>query len=240
MLDKIRIVLVNTSHPGNIGSVARAMKNMGLSQLYLVAPHQFPSPKAVELASGAADILDDAVVVPDLKSAIADCTLVFGTSARSRSIPWPLMTPKEAAAQTIQLQEDAQIAFVFGREQSGLTNEELHCCHAHIHIPANEKYSSLNLAQAVQVITYELFQASLAQFPKAIVQDYRSATSEEIENFFTHLETTLIQINFLKPSAPRQLMTRLRRLFFKAQLDVMEINILRGLLTAVQEVSNEK
>jgi tRNA (cytidine32/uridine32-2'-O)-methyltransferase len=235
MLDRIRIVLVNTSHPGNIGSAARAMKTMGLSALYLVSPEQFPHPKAVEMASGASDILAQAVVVKTLDEAIADCTLVAGTSARMRTVPWPLFSPREMAEKIKQEPSTSQIAILFGREQSGLTNEELQRCHLHTQIPTGTDYSSLNIAAAVQVIAYEIRVASLDQTGPQEKWDYRSATAEEMEKFFTHLEEVLVEVDFLKMNAPRKLMMRLRRLFFRARPDVMEMNILRGILTAVQK-----
>lgn len=236
LLDHIRIVLVNTSHPGNIGSAARAMKTMGLSELYLVSPvEKFPHPKAVEMASGAADILDNAVVVQTLEEAIADCTLVVGTSARMRTVPWPLLLPREMAEKVKQEAPESQVAIIFGREQSGLTNEELQYCHVHVQIPASPDYSSLNIAAAVQVIAYELRMASLDQTDLSEVWDYRLATTDEMEKFFTHLQTVLIELEFLKMNAPRKLMTRLRRMFLRMRPDVMEMNILRGILTAVEE-----
>lgn len=235
MLNRIRIVLVNTSHPGNIGSVARAMKTMGLGQLYLVTPQHFPHQKAREMAVGATDILTQAIVMDSLDSAIADCALVIGTSARSRSIPWPLLTPRAMAMKVSQEAISSQVAIVFGCEQSGLTNEELQRCHLHIQIPTNPDYPSLNLAAAVQVIAYELRLASLDGTESTQNWDYRFATTDEMEKFFLHLQNVLIEIDFLKMNAPRRLMTRLRRLFSRARLDMMEVNMLRGILTAVQD-----
>lgn len=234
MLTNIRIVLINTSHPGNIGAAARAMKTMGLSNLYLVSPILFPHQKAEEMASGAVDILEKAVVVETLDEAIADCSLVVGTSARSRAIPWPLLNPKELAEKAMQEAAHAPVAIIFGREQSGLTNEELHKCHFHVHIPSNAEYSSLNLAAAVQVITYELRFASLQEI-EAEEWDYQWARSDELESFYEHLQSVLVEIEFLNPKAPRQLMTRLRRLFNRSRLDQMEINILRGILGTVEK-----
>lgn len=239
MLDRIRIVLINTSHPGNIGSVARAMKTMGLSHLYLVSPAQFPHEKAQELASGATDILDNAIVVSTLDEAIADTTLVIGTSSRMRKIPWPLLMPREMAEKIKMEPPTSDIALLFGREQSGLTNEELQRCHLHVNIPANPEYSSLNIAAAVQVLAYELRLTSLDYTENLEEWDYRLATADEMEKFFIHLQEVLIEINFLKMSAPRKLMTRLRRLFFRARPDVMEMNILRGMLGAVQEAKKK-
>lgn len=238
---EIRIVLVNTSHPGNIGAAARAMKTMGLSQLYLVSPLAFPHPKAIEMASGAQDVLDRVVMVENLEDAINDCTLIAGTSTRNRTIPWPILSPRKFAEKIYHPDHAShKIAILFGREQSGLTNEELQKCHFHLQIPSHPDYSSLNLAAAVQVIAYELRVAALAKQPQNHDNhwDYPLATHHELEGFYQHLKETLIATEFLKPEAPRQLMTRLRRLFNRAQPDKMEINILRGILNAMAPKKN--
>lgn len=252
MLDNTRIVLINTSHPGNIGAAARAMKNMGLSRLYLVQPKRFPDQEAVFRAASASDVLDSAVVCDSLDEALVDADLVVGTSARSRSIPWPLCSPREFAESlptgTGPAEEgggrDAarELAILFGREDRGLTNEELQRCSKHIHIPTNEEYSSLNIAMAVQLICYELRLAWLAggvsgdASHTADEQEWDApwADDAEKERFYAHLEETLVTLEFLDPAAPRQLMTRLRRLFGRVDLDQMEVNILRGILTAAQ------
>lgn len=239
MLDNIRIVLINTSHPGNIGSAARAMKTMGLSELYLVAPIAFPHTSATNMAVSAADILDQAVVVNTVEEAIADCTLVVGTSARMRTIPWPLLTPRALAEKIKQEPPNSQTAILFGCEQSGLSNEDLQRCHLHVHIPTHPDYSSLNIAAAVQVISYELRMASL-DAAVSETWDYPLATANQMELFFNHLENVLVEIDFLNLSAPRKLMTRMRRLFLRTRLDVMEANMLRGMLTAVQETVRKK
>ena len=241
LLSNIRIVLVNTSHPGNIGGVARAMKNMELVNLYLVAPKLFPHEDAMARSSGAANILDQAIVVSDLSSALAGCQLVMATSARNRHIPWPMMNPSEAAQQALHEASQQQVAIVFGREDRGLTNEELHQCHAHIHIPTNPDFSSLNLAAAVQVITYELRAQLVVQqnTPEDVNTfwgtqwDIEHATHDELQRLFVHLEQTLVDVDFLDPENPRQLMTRLRRLFLRGRLDKIEVNVLRGFLTAI-------
>ena len=241
MLDRVRVVLVGTSHAGNIGGTARAMKNMGLSRLYLAGPEvAFPHPEATWRAVQAADLLDTAIVMPDLASAVADCTLVIGTSARERRIQLPQLTPRGLGAVLAASRPEEQIALVFGREDSGLSNEELRMCHWHVHIPTSAEYSSLNLAAAVQILCYELRLACLE--PAASPQpeddwDEPLATVEGVERFYEHLEQTLAEIGFLKPSAPRQLMTRLRRLFNRVRLDQMELNILRGMLTEVQKAA---
>ncbi len=237
-LKNVRIVLVNTSHPGNIGAAARALKNMGLSRLVLVAPKDFPADKAVWRAAGATDVLKSAVVVETLDEALADCTLVIGTSARERRIPWPLLTPRECGDQVRAEAEKHQVALVFGREDRGLTNEELHKCHFHVHIPANAEYSSLNLAAAVQVICYEIRVSHLevAAGKKLHFDDWDMppANQEALEHFYAHLQETLEKMGFLEEDNPRQTVTRLRRLFGRVRLDQMELNILRGMLTSIQ------
>jgi tRNA (cytidine32/uridine32-2'-O)-methyltransferase len=234
MLSDIRIILINTSHPGNIGAVARAMKTMGLSELYLVAPELFPHQKAIEMASNAADTLENAVVVQTLDQAISDCHLVVGASARSRTIPWPMLSPRELGEKAIQESSSGKVAIIFGREDSGLTNEELQSCHFHVHIPSNPDYSSLNLAAAVQVIAYELRVASLT-IATSQVWDYDFANVDAMNGLYEHLERVMIRVDFLNPKVPRQLMARLRRLFNRARPDVMEMNILRGILGSVEK-----
>lgn len=242
-LTNIRIVLVETSHPGNIGAVARAMKNMGLRNLYLVNPKNFPADEAFSRAAGASDILDGATVCGDVETAIGDARLVLGASARQRRIPWPLHEPRAAAVQTIVEAQQHEVAILFGREDRGLKNEELHQCHLHINIPSDDAYSSLNLAMAVQVICYELRVAWLAQVDNSDTEqhwDAPLANAADTERFFEHLEQTLVTLDFLKPSAPRQLMTRLRRLFNRVRMDEMELNILRGILTAAEQAAGNK
>lgn len=244
MSDHIRIVLVNTTHPGNIGGVARAMKNMGVSDLCLVEPKSFPHPDADARASGATDILERASVVSTLDEALADCGLIFGTSARERHIPWPLVNPRELAAIATPLEGKARVAILFGREDRGLTNEELQRCHHHVHIPAVESFSSLNIAAAVQVITYELRMAQVADQQAARPQwgtdwDIELAEQRELELMFEHLERTLVEIEFLDPNNPRQLMPRLRRLLQRAVPDKVEVNVLRGILTAIERRSGQ-
>ncbi|MCZ2723237.1 RNA methyltransferase [Marinomonas sp. 15G1-11] len=237
MNSKVRIVLVNTSHPGNIGGAARAMKNMGLDRLYLVSPKVFPSDEAVSRASGAIDLLKNAVVVNSLEEAIADCQLVIGTSARERHIPWPLVDPRQAA--DLVYKENLETAFVFGREDRGLTNEELQRCHYHVHIPSVETFSSLNLAAAVQVLSYELRMKSLLSVNEQPVQtkwDVPAASAEQVDYMLEHLEKVMLLTEFLDPNTPRQVMTRFRRLFQRAQLDQHEIGMLRGVLTSVEKM----
>jgi tRNA (cytidine32/uridine32-2'-O)-methyltransferase len=247
--DQVRIVLVETSHSGNIGAVARAMKNMGLGNLWLVNPVSFPDEASYARAAGASDILDNATVVTALDDAIADCVCVMGTSARGRKVPWPVIAPNDAAAKAAQQSKAGQVALVFGRENHGLSNDELQRCHFHIHIPSNPDYSSLNLAMAVQVMCYELRMHYLRDLeggdgspylrpmmaPGDDGWDVPPAPVRDVESFFGHLEQVLVDVDFHRRDNPRQLMTRLRRLFQRAGLDQMEINILRGILTAVQK-----
>jgi tRNA (cytidine32/uridine32-2'-O)-methyltransferase len=234
----IKIVLVNTAHPGNIGGAARAMKNMGLAELCLVDPREYPAPRAVWRSAGARDILQNATVVDTVDEAIADCSLVVGTSARERRIPWPLVNPRECGERVWVEAEHHKVALLFGREDRGLTNDELQKCNYHVHIPSNPEYSSLNLATAVQVLAYEVRMASLAdengELPALSEWDQPMATSEDLEHFHTHLAGTMADLNFYDPENPKQLLTRLRRLFNRTRMDEMEVSILRGLLSAVQ------
>ena len=240
MLERIRIVLIGTSHPGNIGGVARAMHNMGLADLALVAPRcDVITQDSISRASGADHLLHQATVHATLEEAVADCTLAVGASARSRTLPWPMISPRELAERLPgECQpENARVALVFGREDSGLTNAELQRCHAHVHIPTNADFSSLNLAAAVQVVAYECRMAWLSQAdaPTAADDNDELATHEELERYFEHLERTLIAIEFHAPALPRQLMARLRRLYLRARPEKMEMNILRGILSATEK-----
>ncbi len=233
----VRIVLVGTTHPGNIGATARAMKNMGLTDLALVRPKYFPHDDATARASGAEDLLQGALVCEHLDEALADCTWVAGTSARSRSIGWPSMTPRQCAERMIEESRSGKPAIVFGPEKSGLTNEDLDRCHTLLTIPTNPEFSSLNLAMAVQVATYELRVASMgAEEPAETGHDEHVplATGEELEHFYAHLERMATDVGFLDPENPRHLMRRLRRLFSRAMPDQNEVNILRGILAAIE------
>jgi TrmH family RNA methyltransferase len=241
LLENIRVVLVNTSHPGNIGGAARAMKNMGLSRLVLVDPQDFPSAEAVARASGATDVLDAAQVVGTLEEALVGCSLVLGTSARDRRIPWPLLDPRECGvAACEQAQQGGEVALVFGREYAGLTNDELQRCHFHVHIPSDPEFSSLNLAAAVQVLAYEVRMAWLAaenqptktlKLEATAIHSSQLVTADELESFYAHLEQALVEIGFLDPTKPRHLMSRLRRLYGRSEVSKLEMNILRGILT---------
>lgn len=249
--DQIRIVLVETSHSGNIGAVARAMKNMGLGNLWLVNPASFPDETSYARSAGASDVLDRAHVVSSLDEAVADCVMVMGTSARGRKVPWLVIPPPDAAATAVQQAGSGKVALVFGRENHGLSNEELQRCHYHIHIPSNPDYSSLNLAMAVQVICYELRMFHLKSLEEGESGPYLQpmvapgdegwdsppATAGEVEGFFGHFEQTLVDVNFHRRDNPRHLIARMRRLFQRARMDQMEVNILRGVLSSIQKAA---
>lgn len=234
MLDKIKIILVNTSHTGNIGSAARAMKTMGLSQLVLVDPVEPPDGKSSALAAGAGDVLANAQIVNTLEEAVADCGLVVGTSARSRTLSWPMLEPRECGEKLVAELKNYPVALVFGRENNGLSNEELQQCHFHVCIPANPDYSSLNLAAAVQTLSYEIRMAFLNETRLPEVES-EYPLSEELERFYSHLEQTLLKTNFIIPQHPGMVMTKLRRLFNRARPESQELNILRGILASIDK-----
>jgi len=236
-LQSVRIVLVEPTHPGNIGAAARAMKAMGLEHLRLVAPTRFPSAEATARAAGADDILNAARVIDSVDEAVADCGLVLGTTARMRRIEWPVIDPREAARRAVDQSARAPVAVLFGRESAGLTNAELDRCQALIRIPAAAHFSSLNVAAAVQIVAYELrTEVGGAGITAASVQS-PAATAGELEGFYRHLEETLVRIGYLDPAAPKLLMRRLRRLFSRAEPDRAEINILRGILTSASRAA---
>ncbi len=240
-MDNARVVLVETSHPGNIGAAARAMKTMGLTDLVLVSPLLFPHPEATARASGAEDLLSGARVVPTLDDALAGCEFVLGASARQRSIPAPMFTPREACEKVASEYAGKSVALVFGRERTGLDNEELDRCHSLVTIPANPEYSSLNLAAAVQVLCYEMRVAHLQPVGGGSRdQETRLATADEMAQLYEHLERVMLQTGFLDPENPKQLMRRLRRLFNRAQPDANELNILRGLLSSFERPTGPK
>jgi tRNA (cytidine32/uridine32-2'-O)-methyltransferase len=248
--ERLRIVLVGTQHPGNIGSAARAMKTMGISRLMLVAPLQFPHPEAYALAAGANDVLEAAVRVETLAEAVADCRLVLGCTARSRRIALEQWHPRQAAAQCLVVAgEGDEAALVFGRERTGLDNDELQLCHAAVHIPANPDYSSLNLAAAVQVLAYELrvgWSDALAETPVAPVGASKAdgdrteplATHAELEGFFSQLADTLDAIDFHKGRTPATAMRKFRRLFLRAGLDARDVRLLRGMLADAKRMAD--
>lgn len=235
----IRIILVETSHPGNIGAAARAMKTMGLTELVLVNPKDYPCVEATARAAGADDVLAHARVVNNLPAALEDCQLVFGATARLRSLRWPVVTAREAASMAIQERRASKVAVVFGRERSGLTNEELALCQKLLNIPVNPAFSSLNISAAVQVVCYELRIAALGdvvQAPERAEEEYASAGM--IDSFHEQLERDLVEIGFLDQANPRQLPLKLRRLFAKARPTVNEIKIMRGILKVLSKKRN--
>ncbi len=255
MLSTIRIVLVETTHPGNIGAVARAMKNMKMRNLYLVTPKVFPSADATSRASGADDVLADAIICRTLQEAIADCQLVIGASARGRTISWPELSPRECAEKVLAQEPGNRrdcsrqssgihtipgdkVAIVFGRENSGLKNHELDLCHFLLRIPCNSEYSSLNIAAAVQVVCYELFVAS-GQAAEEHIQvgdkdEDPLATATQMESFYAHLAEALTDIGFMHPAKSKSIMRRLRRIYNRVQMNTKELDILRGILRMSQ------
>lgn len=236
LLDQLCIVMIQTSHPGNIGSAARAMKTMGIHDLRLVNPTRFNSPETKALASGADDILANARLCTSLQEALADCHYVIGTSARSeRSLRWPQMDARECGQWVADHLTQQKIALVFGRERTGLTNEELEHCQALVHIPMAFDFFSLNIAAAIQIICYECMMAVRQTVPAPQHElAEEQATAAAMESFFTHLETALVEVDYLDPDNPRLLMRRLRRLFGRINPTQSEVNILRGMLSAFQ------
>jgi tRNA (cytidine32/uridine32-2'-O)-methyltransferase len=241
MLENVRIVLVGTTHSGNIGSAARAMKVMGLTQMILVAPECEVDGQAIALAAGASDIANNARIVSTLDEAIADCSLVIGSSARSRTLEWPMLEPRECGVKTIEEAKSHPVALVFGRERVGLINEELQKCHYHVCIPANPNYSSLNLAMAVQTISYETRVAWLdSQAYKGDIKESEYPLNSELELFYAHLENVMTETGFINKAHPGQVVNKLRRLFNRARPEAQELSILRGVLSAIDKNLTDK
>lgn len=234
-LQNIRIVMVGTTHPGNIGAAARAMRNMSIERLALVDPQCPVGEIAYARASGANSVLDNRATFGHLRDAIADCQLVIATTARRRSLAWPELDPREMAEQLFALDDQCQVALVFGREHSGLSNEELQLCNQMVCIPTNPDFSSLNLASAIQVLCYEVFRQQASPPPVRVATGEEAlASSSEVEGYFGHLQQTLENSGFLNSGQPGLIMQRLRRLYLRTQLSRNEVNILRGILSAVQ------
>lgn len=242
LLSHIKIVLVETTHPGNIGAVARAMKNMKMDNLRLVAPKIFPSADATSRASGADDVLAKAMVCQSLQEAIADCQLVIGASARCRTISWPEITPRKCAEMCVIDEPYPTVAIIFGRENSGLKNHELDLCHYLLRIPCNAEYSSLNIAAAVQVVCYELFVATGMQETVQVGDrgECPLATAAQMTSFYVHLYEALTDIGFMHPDKSKSIMRRLRRIYNRIQLDTKELDILRGILRMSQDNQKSK
>ena len=234
-LNSVKIVLVGTTHPGNIGAAARAMKNMGIKSLSLVQPKEFPSDVAIYRSKAAKDILEHAQVFNNLEEAISDCELVIGTSARGRKVPWPILNPKEAAEEVSRSSSHHKIAIIFGREDRGLTNEELGLCNLHVNIPTDPDYSSLNLAQAVQILVYEIRQAILGEQEDKDYWDVELANNDQTELLINHMDELMQQVEFYDVDNPRKLLLRVRRFFKRSRIDVMETNIFRGLFATIQK-----
>jgi TrmH family RNA methyltransferase len=233
LLDRIRIVLVATRHPGNIGSAARAMRNMGLRDLALVTPYRFPDPEATALAAGADDLLERASIHATLADAVADCAHVIATTARVRYVSIPFSEPRECIARLAAGAHPGRVAIVFGTERSGLSNEELDHCREAVAIPTDPVFGSMNIAAAVQIMAYELRLGADAHLEN--LPEHEPVTQGQMEHFYNHLEKVLIDTAFVDPDAPRYVMRRMRRLFGRAAPDSHEFNILRGVLTGIEE-----
>ena len=234
-LNSIKVVLVGTTHPGNIGATARAMKNMGIVNMALVEPKEFPSDIATYRSKAAKDVLENAEVFDTLKMAISDCELVIGTSARERKVPWPILNPKDASQEVSRRSLNNKVAVVFGREDRGLTNEELGLCNLHVHIPTDPEYSSLNLSQAVQIMVYEIRSAILENEGNDGNWDVEFADNDQTERLISHMDELMQEVDFYEIDNPRKLLLRVRRFFKRSRLDVMEVNIFRGLFAAIQK-----
>lgn len=238
--------MVETTHPGNIGAAARAMKTMGYNKLYLVKPKIYPNAEATARAAGADDVLTKAVVCESLKEALQGCVTVVATTARLRTISHTIFTPRKYAPKILEMVEKGPVALVFGRESSGLSNEELEHCNVILQIPTNPDFSSLNVASAIQILCYEFIQVlQLGGEKKDITEGdehekVKLATTDEMNYLYTHLQQSMIDVGFLNPKQPRKLMRRLKSLFNRAHLDENEVSILRGFLTAIQETKTEK
>ena len=236
LLNSVKVVLVGTTHPGNIGATARAMKNMGILDLALVEPKEFPSDVATFRAKAAKDILEKASVHTSLEEAISECELVVGTSARERTVPWPALNPREAAEEMHKSSLNGKVAIVFGREDRGLTNEELGLCNFHVHIPSDPEYSSLNLSQAVQILAYEIRLSYLQdRHVNKEYWDVELANNEQTERLINHMDELMQEVDFYDVENPRKLLVRVRRFFKRSKIDVMEANIFRGLFATIQK-----
>ena len=236
LLNSVKVVLVGTTHPGNIGATARAIKNMGILNLALVQPKEFPSDVATFRSKAAKNILENAEVYESLKDAVSECELVVGTSARDRTIPWPVLNPREAAAEMHKSSLNGDVAIVFGREDRGLTNDELGLCNFHVHIPSDPEYSSLNLSQAVQILAYEIRLAYLEENERN--EDYWDvdlANNEQTERLINHMDELMQEVDFYDTENPRKLLVRVRRFFKRSKIDVMEANIFRGFFATIQK-----
>ncbi|BAN35080.1 RNA methyltransferase TrmH [Sulfuricella denitrificans skB26] len=239
-LNNIRIVLSHTSHPGNIGAAARAMKTMGLERLYLVNPKSFPDPVADARAAGAVDVLENAQVCATLDEALAGTVLAVAVTARRRDLSHEMLSAHQVASRMLDLAVQGDVALLFGTEMSGLSNAELDKCQMLATIPANPEFTSLNLASAVQILVYELRMAYLGATETLPAKAMEAASFEDVERFYQHLEQTMVDTGFLDPACPGRLMQRLRRLFARARPEKEEVSILRGILTSVEKFTNNR
>ena len=231
----VQIVLVETSHPGNIGSVARAMKNMGLANLALINPKQFPHQEATALAGNATDVLDNVKIFSSIREAVKQSKVIYATSARDRTIEWPTLSARDAASEMQELiTNEIEVSILFGREDRGLTNEELQLANKHLIIPAHPDYPVLNIAMSTQVVCYELYQAAQNNSVEPW-QDFPEYTSEELNNLIEHFNETVEALELVDPNNPKQIMTRMERMFRRLYPDQMEGNFLRGFLKAVNK-----
>jgi|TARA_B110000285_G_scaffold140967_1_gene157706 tRNA (cytidine32/uridine32-2'-O)-methyltransferase len=231
----INIVLVETSHPGNIGSVARAMKTMGLSRLSLVNPRKYPSPEAEALSGNAEDVLANATVYSSIEEAIKDSTFVYATSSRNRTIQWPTVNAEEGASIICdQIHSDKEISILFGREDRGLTNEELQLANTHIEIPANPEYPVLNLAMSAQIVAYEILKASTNTESREW-QDYPEVDSENLQMLIDHFIETAVSIDVIRKDRPKKIISRIKRMFTRLHPDEMETSFMRGFLSAINK-----
>ena len=240
--DSIKIVLVGTTHPGNIGAAARAIKTMGFKHLDLVSPKEFPSDEAIYRSKAAKDILENASTYETLFESVKDCEVVIGTSARNRKVPWPVLNPKDASKEiSLAVKNNSKVGIVFGREDRGLTNEELGLCNLHVHIPTTEEYSSLNLAQAVQIMTYEIRMSfiEIENLENNQEWDVELASAEQTERLIEHMDELMKEVEFYDTENPRKLLMRVRRFFKRSGIDVMETNIFRGLFSTIQKKLNK-
>ena len=242
MLNNIRIVMVRTFHAGNIGSAARSMKTMGLSQLYLVEPRDFPSDEALKMAAGAKDAVEQAIVVGSVYEAVKDCSLVIATTARVRGNDLPELDPEAMAQALNTVAQKAPVALIFGPERMGLFNEDLVLAKYRVTIPANPDYSSLNIAAAVQTLSYEIYKYARLEQPKQPLNplfERELPTANELETFYLQLEETLKETGFIIKNHPGKVMQRLRNLFSRAELDAHEMRILRGALASIDRLKRD-
>jgi len=242
MIERVRVILIGTSHPGNLGAAARAMKVMGLEELYLVSPRCEIDELSRSMASKGELILDNVKIVSELSEALDGVHIAIGASARIRGIDWPLLAPREAALkhrESLEANGSHRAAWVLGREDTGLTNQELAACQYHVHIPTSEEYSSLNVAAALQVLAYES-RLNLIAAQTEPEGELELADGKAVEGFFDHLESVLLKIGFHRKNDPKVMMIKVKRIFQKARLEMAEVAILRGVLSGLDRAIEKK